>query len=84
LDRRSHRFSSIGEVTEVGEVSRCEEEVECHAGTESNNNNNNGEKVSQCSRVWERGTISIQLMDDVGSGKEERKKQKKKKKKWVG
>ena len=85
LDRRSHRFSTIGEVTEVGEVSCCEEEVECHDGTESNNNNNNnGEKVSQCCRVWEKRD-NIHPADGWCRKRHGRKKEtKRKKKKWVG
>ena len=42
------------------------------------------ESVAMLSRLGKKGTISIQLMDDVGSGTEERKKRKEKKKKWVG
>ena len=85
LDRRSHRFSTIGEVTEVGEVSCCEEEVECHDGTESNNNNNNnGEKVSQCCRVWEKRD-NIHPADGWCRKRHGRKKETKRKKKngWV-
>ena len=84
LDRRSHRFSTIGEVTEVGEVSCCEEEVECHDGTESNNNNNNnGEKVSQCCRVWEKRD-NIHPADGWCRKRHGRKKETKRKKKKMG